>query len=397
MRGDTYYIAVGDYPLEPNLNTAVSGTTVITIQAATVKSHGTGTGWNDAYGVLSGSQVSFSGGIEMTTGYWNWDGIIGPNFDSNSADYGFLIPKPSSCSTWWGVTLGNGTQNLDGITLTHFAFMGCGDGVDTESIGVLSGTQITSEANLYVGHSYFHGWQNAISLSNGSNVGNNPTIEYDYFTDSQSYSDHHGELIDVGWTSGLTYRFNIMTDCVGTGCIASNNCNTSHLGLDGASIYGSQFLSSNTGNGIIAAVDGGKGCVISGTAVYNNTFSSSTLNGGAILADGGGTGNTFQNNIIFNQAGTMNTGGTVSYNSYYQATAIPTQSNGQTSSANPFVNSSGQNYQLSVDTAAWTPLGSPYNIDPLGITRTSSRGMFQLGTATPGPPPAPLLTKILVQ
>ncbi len=48
-RGVTYYIAGGNYTSGHNFSDADSGSTPITIQAATIASHGTSTGWNNSY------------------------------------------------------------------------------------------------------------------------------------------------------------------------------------------------------------------------------------------------------------------------------------------------------------------------------------------------------------
>src|SRR6059036_1896844 len=48
VRGDTYYIAAGTYS-GYTFNTPVSGTTLITVKAATIADHGTSVGWSDAF------------------------------------------------------------------------------------------------------------------------------------------------------------------------------------------------------------------------------------------------------------------------------------------------------------------------------------------------------------
>src|SRR5687767_4517693 len=48
VRGDTYYIAGGNYA-GYTFDDAAVGTTTITIKHATINDHGTATGWNDAF------------------------------------------------------------------------------------------------------------------------------------------------------------------------------------------------------------------------------------------------------------------------------------------------------------------------------------------------------------
>src|SRR5216110_695877 len=49
VRGDTYCVAGGTYLELHDFNDTESGTSVITVKAATIGDHGTNTGWNDAF------------------------------------------------------------------------------------------------------------------------------------------------------------------------------------------------------------------------------------------------------------------------------------------------------------------------------------------------------------
>src|SRR5438445_6253385 len=55
VRGDTYYLAAGSYGAY-TFNTAESGTSGITIKAATIADHGTSTGWSNTYSVNGAGQ-----------------------------------------------------------------------------------------------------------------------------------------------------------------------------------------------------------------------------------------------------------------------------------------------------------------------------------------------------
>ena len=92
------------------------------------------------------------------------------------------------------------------------------------------------------------------------------------------------------------------------------------------------------------------------------------------------TGNDAENNIVYNQTATIGAGvGTHDYNSYFSDSNVPSEPNGQTSNSNPFVNTGAGDYHLTIDTAPWNSSGMPAgdNVDPDGITRTSSRGAFE--------------------
>jgi hypothetical protein len=97
----------------------------------------------------------------------------------------------------------------------------------------------------------------------------------------------------------------------------------------------------------------------------------------------------FQNNLMVNcsQSGPPGNGGitseTYDYNSYFSVTSVGDTGTGvqKVTSGTPFVAPSTNNFVLSFDTSAWTSLSSPYNVDIVGMTRTSSRGAFQFAGA----------------
>lgn len=108
------------------------------------------------------------------------------------------------------------------------------------------------------------------------------------------------------------------------------------------------------------------------------------------LVNGGGVVSTainFQNNLVGNCSASNPPGapgGTVTYdyNTYCNTPTSDTGTGLQTLATCALLNSpSTNNFTLGIDTAAWTPLSSPYNVDIVGNTRTSSRGAFQFAGA----------------
>ena len=83
------------------------------------------------------------------------------------------------------------------------------------------------------------------------------------------------------------------------------------------------------------------------------------------------------------QSGPPGNGGitseTFDYNSYFSVTTVHDTGTGvqNVATGTPFVAPSTNNFALAFDTSAWTALSSPYNVDIVGTTRTSSRGAFQ--------------------
>jgi hypothetical protein len=70
QRGATYYVAGGAYP-SYTFNTPALGAQVITLKKASLKDHGTETGWNPSYGT---NQAVFSAHIFVQTSYFVLDG-----------------------------------------------------------------------------------------------------------------------------------------------------------------------------------------------------------------------------------------------------------------------------------------------------------------------------------
>ena len=70
VRGDTYYIAAGNYG-NHTFNDPVSGTALITIKRASDNDHGTDTGWSSTY---ASGQAAFEGGWQIYSDYYVFDG-----------------------------------------------------------------------------------------------------------------------------------------------------------------------------------------------------------------------------------------------------------------------------------------------------------------------------------
>lgn len=93
IRGDTYYIADGNYG-SYTFDDQASGSSIITIKKATQADHGTDTGWSPAYG---DGQAIFSGSLQFTSAYWLFNGQTWNGFRLNctstpgSADSGGSI------------------------------------------------------------------------------------------------------------------------------------------------------------------------------------------------------------------------------------------------------------------------------------------------------------------
>ena len=84
VRGATIWVGAGTYTNGGNgflINYADSGTSVVTFQAPTISSHGTATGWSNAFvgqALFTGGRASFAGNhgsvVDIETDYVTWNG-----------------------------------------------------------------------------------------------------------------------------------------------------------------------------------------------------------------------------------------------------------------------------------------------------------------------------------
>jgi hypothetical protein len=110
VRGDTYYIADGNYS-GYTFDDPASGSKVITIIKATQNNHGTDAGWSNSYG---DGQASW-GLLNFNSSYWVFDGQTG--FGTGSQEpYGFRI---SYSGTGQGVKLVKFNNSPSYITISH--------------------------------------------------------------------------------------------------------------------------------------------------------------------------------------------------------------------------------------------------------------------------------------
>jgi len=385
-RGDTYYVGKGTYA-GPMFNTPASGTSVITVKGATTADHGTATGWSNAYSVSTadgGSPAVWSSTINITTSYWAFDGSVGPNFDTTPSDYGFSFGTTLS----QGFTLGtSGTVSNNGPAITNIMLShlyGKATGVDTEKEFIEGAISGGAHSNVTISHCLLDGWQGLFMTKGQSGTPySNWVVEYNVLLNGFSSSANHGEWINPNERplDNATIAFNIFRGHSGsagqTGTIVANNQDNNN-----AKIYGNVFDNLLVGNGVITGTSSGN---MNNALVYNNTFlNTSVATNNPIGGSGQGTGNVAYNNLIYNMSASVGGGFTTDYNAYFSTTNQPSETHGQVASSNPFANLAAS-YQLASDTSPWTPLASPYNIDPDGITRSSSRGGYQFGNA-PAPP-----------
>lgn len=387
VRGDSYYLGKGNYSA-PTLSRANSGTTTITIKSPTDADNCTATGYVSA---THKGQADMGGSMFISSDYWILNGQYGTETPvTGKGTYGMKVH-------WTGGTSEMEIACSGGCTGTTFKYMeiegsnGADTGCDV-GIRILGYNQTPDTHDVLLDHLYIYKSNNNV----GFQIMNHVTLSNSILSENWSTASCHGENAALNGPDDLTIKNNRFINCVGTGCIATPS--SLHLAMTNLEIYGNIFYDNGRsgtcpgsfdcpGNGMIAIIDSVN---VTGLKVYNNTVanwitghtSGSTLTFFSTASAGTISGTVeFKNNLFYNNVTTdVGNSGTCSSNAFYSTTRSSSAcTNDQTGgSGNPFVSSSTGNFRLASDTSAWASLASPYNIDPDGTTRSSSRGAFQL-------------------
>jgi hypothetical protein len=252
VRGCTYYIAAGTYAAH-TFGDADSGTTTISILAATSASHGTSTGWSSGYI----GQAVFNAPVIFNTDYYTFSGVYRSTAAGNpmidwvlESGYGFKINNQvvqqgeslAGGSGYNGNTCGSlSACNAEGmfvhdITIAYVDVNGAHTKTDAEDID--NGVDFEGGSyNLDFSHLYVHDAAvpyyvrgNHDGQAGGGywfGSGNNVTVEYDYVQNDYSSPTYHSE--GCSCSEGLTnfvWRYNVTDQIGGTG----SNGATAHIG-----------------------------------------------------------------------------------------------------------------------------------------------------------------------
>lgn len=433
IRGATYYIAAGTYCANSNgcqFNVADSGTLVITIQAATIASHGTATGWSNSFqgqAVFGGTSTGSNGNsmVDFFTDYWTLNGVSrgSQGFPwNNGALYGFEVNNScgantactGSSSNTGALMVGSAGNNeiASHVTIEYVFVQGAIDSTDGDRGFWFTGG---SSQNDYLGYSYVTDTGNIPILLDSVN---NFVMEYTTLSNNVTTSSLHAEGIALRcWNGGtdtnIQIRYNAFLNISGTGDIATP-CNTdilpSNIAVYGNVVWDNSGYSTNcnAGAGLCGVGEGpfefGNFANFNGYLyIFNNTISE--LNPAAscsITIDPAGAA-TMGTVLIYNNVfqgcsqdvspPICPSGGcstfTYDYNSYFATpNSDDTSTHKQSSSINPFVNAGtntagADNYNLATDTSVWFNTNATFaanSTDITGASRTSSRGAYQYGS-----------------
>jgi hypothetical protein len=404
VRGDTYYVASGNYPAY-TFDDPLSGTAVITVKKATLSDHGTDTGWQSAYGT---NQAVFNSIVTFNTGNYVFDGQT--RNESNwfdDAAYGFQIYHNNQLNQ--NIVIGpNGGTAASNITIKHIYINAPYRNlptsqtirqyaIDTDSYDY-TGRASAQHTGLVFSRMYVHGGNNTWFLRNTTGA----IVEYSASDGVSSNGANHGEIVNL-YYSGINavIRYNIFRnaflDSGGTALVAITDGPNPIPGAgSGLEFYGNLAYNFQTGDASVGFDGYAKGFKTTNSKIYNNTIVGS-IAGNAGTAFGGGANNLVYNNLFINNRGVgLDTGsGTINdYNGFSDSNARG-ESHAQINiPTSIFVNYSGNDFSLKSATNSGKSLASPYNTDLLGKIRGADgnfdMGAYEFGSMTTVLPPTNL-------
>lgn len=382
-RGTTYLVADGTYP-GYTFNDANSGTSVITIQKATVASHGTSTGWSDTYG---DGYAQFNGYIYFSTDYWVIDGAVGGGPGSWETGHGFRFDY-----TGWHSCHLEGARH--DITLRHCDFESGGrSSTNTEDQIFYA---IGGPYNITIQYCWMHDVRGCQFLTRS---GHDYLIEYNKWNRNGGGGiTSHREAWSGSNESDVIFRYNFLEDISNTGMIALVN------GFGEASnweIYGNVFCHSGNlveaDNQISPAViltkyDAGITEIIpKNWKIYNNTFGNIAGNTGFRFVQVDTPGDVVARNNLFwhgvgsaiHQTDTID----IDYNYYadnqtaagadLDVAAAAAETNSTAGTGDPFTDYASKDWTIEAAIAGVT-LDATYATDAYGNTRGDD-GVWDIG------------------
>jgi hypothetical protein len=233
-RGDTYYVADGNYVKAGTtvFDKATDGTSAITFKKATASDHGVAVDWDAGYG--DGEAVFGSTNSTMVwqvrTGYWTFDGAFGGDPGVWTDTHGFrLYEKWSNSNSEGLLDIGDASSETElyNVTASHIYFDVNGPGTSRpRCINVRgmypSGIEWTDSheshyekgvTNFTVDHCWFgEGSPQTITTVFGTNF----TFEYNYFEENYSDTSAHGTAWMVYGTWNVIFRYNWVRNTTGT-------------------------------------------------------------------------------------------------------------------------------------------------------------------------------------
>lgn len=262
-----------------------SGTTPITIIAASAANHGTDTGWRRQSATAI---VPFTGPISINTDYWTFNGQFrGVNQNQTQSqgggtyhdvNYGYHMQVVNTTGT------ANGAIQVYGNNVTiEYMYVQGSPGVQGTTSGAYGGSATdngivfaTGTKNEYVGYSWI-GYTGADSIDVYS--GSNYTFEYNLFSKNHMGSPGlSSQAINVGDVTNLIIRYNHFQDITGSAILTDGlvdaNAFTPNWYFYGNDIFWDNVVHTGTLYGLSAGIINLTGETFNGGVihVFNNTI-----------------------------------------------------------------------------------------------------------------------------
>ncbi|MGZ3796927.1 MAG: hypothetical protein ACXVB1_11195 [Pseudobdellovibrionaceae bacterium] len=396
-RGNVYYLKAGTYT-GMNLSTPESGTTSILIKKCWTNEGvcNKAPGWADSMG---SAEAVFTGGLNISTGYWEINGGTGGGPGSWKSGHGFKWTSPAGTSVEY-ISI----SNVSNIIVSHTKF----EQVGNTQITTSRADAIYDAGTLLNSRFEYNYFENLGGLPFVLREGSGNIFQYNYSGQicGMSVADYnqHCEGIVIHSMSDIHFRWNYIAHSPSSGGFVKNNTTTS----DSVRIYGNYFA-----DGFPINCNSGP---CTNWRIFNNTFANSS---GPVGGDGGFTNLLLFNNITFN-ASTSALPGTHDYNWFSKITSnsckmapgphenvianYPNDCDAITETLDPFVNSAGttpEDWKLNSATlpgligtnvcALDSCTGEKkYNLDSFGTLRGASgswlMGAYEFGSASSLPP-----------
>lgn len=363
-RGDMAYMAGGNYAGKV-LNTPLSGSTYIFIRKATVSDHGTSVGWLDSYE----GQVH-TGQLDLRVSYIDIDGVTGNAYNSR----GILVGGNTFILDDGQVRIYNGFFS-DHLRLRSVE-ISCGSpGVNSQSKAFYSSA--TAYTDHYFTNCFIHdSGQTWITESTGNGL----FVDNCYFTRVGTAGGvFHSAGIVFSGNSNVTIRNSMLGNVLNSG---TTYIEPQQVGGNGLLCYGNVFFGSDPAESAVKGIyavtasDTFQNAYFFNNTIYGLHGQFPGINGGNVAGSSSFAYNNVWQNCLFPP----------NFAFCDQATNIL-----NTPFAVNFIDPVNGDFRL----AAQTPtlgmtLPSPYNLDPIKVTRVPgswSLGAYQYTGSTPPPVP----------
>jgi hypothetical protein len=398
IRGDTYYIADGNYS-QYTFDDAASGTDTIWVLKATASAHGTETGWSSSYG---DGQAIFDTRFIFTTPYYYIDGVVGGGLGSyeDTTSYGFKVQYTGSSS---------GIKNVRFYDTAHHIYYAHTDHVYTANRESDVTTATDQDSWFSAGGSYITTAYCSFRYAGRVHVITHTctylTFEYCYFYYNKTCASQHAASHADAGSDNIILRYNLYRKNKGTAIIDILSRGSFQV-TDNWEIYGNVFWGGERSgydctDGVIVVINGQEA---NGWKVYNNSFFNLIGVGtdtGVDWSEGTYTtgGHQVYNNLFYNCENPVtkwspgDESSVSDYHYYIDNSYTPSESNRQVGSGDPFTDWANYDFSLTRGTNDGNSLSSPYNVDAAGNTRgedgTWDRGAYEYNAGNGSLPEKP--------